>query len=109
MLYLSQFVFQSILFSKKKEHAGDSGHPPVPSGEGAALLPYVARAALTSPSLATPPPNRLQAAHLTGRELLPLSHFHLLGEEARLAGHPSRKPSQRACACFLQVQCPGLD
>lgn len=55
MLYLSQFVFQSILFSKKKEHAGDSGHPPVLSEEGAALLPHVARAALTSPSLALHP------------------------------------------------------
>lgn len=54
MLYLSQFVFQSILFSKKKEPAGDSWHPLVPHGEEG-QLPQLPWPVQTPTSPARPP------------------------------------------------------
>ena len=90
MLYLSQFVFQSILFSKKKEHAGDSWHPPVPGGEGAAVLPPVASAALTSPSLGAPPHTGLQAAPAQEGAGAGQPLSSAVGGKAGLAGAASR-------------------
>lgn len=109
MLYLSQFVFQSILFSKKKEHAGDSWHPPVPGGEGAVVLPPMASAALTSPSPAAPPPHRAAGCPGPRRELEPVSHFHLLWEEKLGLLVPLQKAPPRCPFLFLAgPQCTRL-
>lgn len=87
MLYLSQFVFQSILFSKKKEHAGDSWHPLVPSGDGGCSPASHGQCSLTPPSPASPPPDRLQAA-LPHREGAPATYT--------CPGPPPESPAQCA-------------
>lgn len=80
MLYLSQFVFQSILFSKKKERAGDSWHRLVPSGEEKLLSSRGRCSPPTSPARPPHPQTGCRQPWPAGRELGWVDRFHQLRE-----------------------------
>ena len=100
MLYLSQFVFQSILFSKKKARAGDSWHPLVPSGEEELLSSRGQCSPPTSPARPPHPQTGCRQTCPAGRELGWVDRFHRPRE--------GKKPGSRVPLTNAQPSLPVL-